>query len=188
MTIELRYGPVGDLREYADVSSAFESQSIFDVREGSGGYTLVERTLDAPFRKDYDALESPLQWPNLVDVSKWVLVSAWSQGRRVGGAIGAMDTPGVDMLAGRHDLVVIWDLRVAPEARGAGVGTALFDAIESWGRDHACVELQVETQNVNVAACEFYRRRGCALVRATAGAYPNLPQETQLIWRKRIDA
>lgn len=175
------------LRAYLQVSGAFESQVIFDVACTGEGYALTKRMLDAPFRKDYDALEPPLRWLELFDVSKWTLLSAFLAGRRVGGAIAAMDTPGVDMLEGRSDLVVLWDLRVAPEARGAGIGTALFEAAANWGRTQGCIALKVETQNVNAAACKFYRSRGCTLVRATAGAYPGLPDEIQMIWTRRLD-
>ena len=186
--LELTYSQVGDLRDYAAVPGAFETRVVFDVVPEAEDYALVERALAAPLRKDYDAIESPLKWPQLFDVSKWIMVSAFAAGRRVGGAIGAIDTPGVDMLEARRDLVVLWDLRVAPEARNGGVGAALFEAVEQWGRSRACTELKVETQNVNVHACRLYRGQGCSLARASAGAYPDFPGEIQLVWRKRIDA
>jgi streptothricin acetyltransferase len=184
--IEIECGPVRDLRSHAAISCAFESRAVFDVMGEGGRNALVERTLDAPFRKDYDTVEDPLSWVEQFDVSNWVLVSARDGNRIVGGAIGARDTAGVDMLENRRDLLVLWDLRVAPEARGAGVGSALFRAVEDWGRRHSCVELKVETQNVNVRACHLYRAQGCALAQANRGAYPELPAEVQLIWRKWI--
>ena len=177
----------GALRAYLQVSSAFESHVILDVAREGQGYALTNRLLGAPFRKDYDAVEPPLRWLELFDVSRWTLLSAFAAGRQVGGAIAAMDTPGVDMLEGRADLVVLWDLRVCPEARGAGIGTALFEAAANWGRAQGCIALKVETQNVNAAACALYRSRGCTLVQATAGAYPGLPDEVQMIWIRRLD-
>jgi hypothetical protein len=44
----------------------------------------------------------------------------------------------------------------------------------------------VETQNVNVAACRFYEGHGCLLEQANPGAYPQLPEEIQLIFSKAL--
>ena len=44
----------------------------------------------------------------------------------------------------------------------------------------------VETQNVNVAACRFYERQGCVLKQANPDAYPQLPEEIQLIVSKAL--
>jgi hypothetical protein len=60
-------------------------------------------------------------------------------------------------------------------------------AIEAWGRLKECRELKVETQNTNVAACRFYARQGFRLTQANYGAYPELPNEVQLIWRKVVN-
>jgi ribosomal protein S18 acetylase RimI-like enzyme len=90
------------------------------------------------------------------------------------------------MLEGRDDLVVLWDIRVSPKARRLAVGSALFRSIEAWARARNCRELKVETQNTNVAACRFYAHQGCHLKRANYNAYPDLPDEVQLIWSKVV--
>ena len=186
MEREMQDGAVCDLHDYVSISSAFDSNAVIDVAGEGAQCELRERMLEFPFRKDYDALESPLQWPRLFDVSNWALFGAWEQGRRIGGAIAAWKTPGVDMLEERADLVVLWDLRVAPHARGQGIGSELFRAVEAWGRSRSCTELKVETQNVNVAACRLYQSCGCALAQVNRDAYRDLPEEVQLIWRKRL--
>jgi GNAT superfamily N-acetyltransferase len=93
------------------------------------------------------------------------------------------------MLEGRRDLSVLWDIRVAPDARGKGVGSALFQRVEAWGQANGCRQLKVETQNINVRACALYARNGCELRAVHHGAYPELPEEIQLLWYKdlRID-
>jgi len=73
------------------------------------------------------------------------VLSAWSHGARVGGAVIAWNTPTVHLLEGRTDLALLWDLRVAPESRGQGVGTALFQAAESWAASRGVRWLKVET-------------------------------------------
>ena len=49
-----------------------------------------------------------------------------------------------------------------------------------------CRELKVETQNINVRACRFYARLGCELRVVRAGAYPQFPEEVQLLWYKTL--
>lgn len=187
--IEISEEPATSLTDYAAVPIAFEVVTVFDVtgRDG-GGFVLTERRLEAPFVKDYDAIEGehPSLWAARFDVTRWGVLAARAGGRRVGGAVVAFDTPGLDVLEGRRDLAVLWDIRVAPESRGRGVGAALFAAAEAWAAPRGCRRLKVETQNVNARACKFYARQGCALAAANPGAYPGLPGEIQLLWYKDI--
>ena len=190
--IEIAEGSTKDLEEYARVSIAFDVRSVVDVEETDAPprFRLTERALAEPYVKDYDAVPgaSPVDLAARFDVTNWAVLVARSEGRRVGGAIVALDTPGVDMLEGRRDLAVLWDLRVAREQRGRGVGTALFRAAESWAASRGCREVKVETQDVNVPACRFYARQGCVLGAVRRHAYPTLSQEVQLLWRKDLPA
>jgi len=104
----------------------------------------------------------------------------------IGGATVAYDTPGLDMLEGRSDLAVLWDIRVVPAHRRHGVGAELFKAAETWALERQCRQLKVETQNVNVTACRFYARRGCVLRAAHRQVYPRCPAELQLLWYKDL--
>jgi len=189
--IHVAADPAAALREYASVPIAFTVRSVLDVAEPAAaaeGFVLTERRLDVPYVKDYDAIpgEHPTAWAKRFDVSRWGVFVARVAGRRVGGAVVACRTPGLDMLEGRDDLAVMWDIRVAPEIRGKGVGAALFRAAEAWARTHGCRQLKVETQNVNVAACRFYARQGCVLTSVHRDVYPNLPGEIQLFWYKHL--
>ena len=62
----------------------------------------------------------------------------------------------------------------------------LFAAAERWGVAHGCHALWVETQDNNVAAVRFYLRQGCELASVRDDAYPDHPDELQLIFRKAI--
>jgi GNAT superfamily N-acetyltransferase len=90
------------------------------------------------------------------------------------------------MLEDRQDTAVLWDIRVAAEARRQGVGAALFRAVEKWAVAHGCRLLKVETQNINVPACRFYAKQGCVLGAIHRFAYPEFPNETQLLWYKKL--
>ncbi|MFC1705385.1 GNAT family N-acetyltransferase [Planctomycetota bacterium] len=81
--------------------------------------------------------------------------------RLVGAVAVASQTAGLHLLEERSDLAVLWDLRVAEDVRGQGVGSALFGAAERFAIARECRQLKVETQNVNVPARKFYVRQGC---------------------------
>lgn len=177
--------------ELARIPISFEVESVFDVSApggGLGGLILSERRLDAPYVKDYDTAggEHPAKWAERFDVSHWGLIGAHSNGVRVGGAVVAFNTQGVDMLEGRRDLAVLWDIRVSPGARGQGVGFALFRAVEAWAAARGCRQLKIETQNINVSACKFYARQGCVLGVINRFAYREFPDEVQLLWYKTL--
>lgn len=187
--VDVREEHPPDWMAYGSVPIAFESESVLDAtRRDGGGFSLVERPLDAPFLKDYDAIagEGPARWAARFDVSRWSVLVARLDGERVGGAVVVADTPGVNMLEGRTDLAVLWDLRVAPGRRGQGIGTALFRAAEACARGRGKSELKVEAQNVNPSACRFYARMGCELHAVVPNAYHEFPDEVQLLWIRKL--
>jgi GNAT superfamily N-acetyltransferase len=191
MKIEVTQEPIGALAAYALIPIAFEVKEVFDVAAepgDDGGFSLSAHPLRESYWKDYDRVggEGPTRWAKRFDVSKWGFFAARIDGKRVGGAAVAHDTPSLDLLEGRSDLAVLWDLRVAPSARCRGVGSALFEAAEAWACARRCRHLKVETQNVNVVACRFYASQGCVLRAAHRGAYPELPDEIQLLWYKDL--
>jgi GNAT superfamily N-acetyltransferase len=178
------------LREYVQIPIAFQVTSILDVTRNheEGTFQLSEHSVEPPYLKDYDALgEMPAGWGDRFDTSNWCLLVARIDGRCVGGATIAFNTPGLDMLEGRSDLAVLWDIRVARGLRRRGVGGALLEAGETWARGHGCRHLKVETQNVNVPACRFYARHGFVLQTVRSGMYPQCPDEVQLLWYKALD-
>jgi GNAT superfamily N-acetyltransferase len=191
MAIELAEEPMAALPEYARVPIIFTVERVLDVTtrdDSSGRFSLSERRLEVPYAKDYDAIagEGPLQWGRRFDLSKWALFSARFANRIVGGAVVAFDTPGLTMLEGRRDLAVLWDIRIAPDARRQGVGSALFQKVEAWAQMHGCRQLKIETQNINVSACRFYEQQGCQLMAIRHAAYPEHPEEIQLLWYKDL--
>jgi ribosomal protein S18 acetylase RimI-like enzyme len=175
------------LPEYGQVSIAFRVTSrlrVESIEEGLGGLRLIEESVEPSYVKDYDAENGggPERWLRRWDMSNWGVFCAYDGSRWVGGAVVAWKTPGVHMLEERDDLAVLWDIRVHPECRGRGIGTALFQQAVAWARQKGCRQLKVETQNVNVPACRFYARQGCELGAIHRWAYPELPDEVQLLW------
>lgn len=177
-----------DLGEHVAIPIAFLVERLLRPKPGGGPLELEEERLSVPWRKDYDAEEGgdPALWPRRFDTSTWTVISAWAGAERVGGVVLIADPAGIDMLEGRNDLALIWDLRVAPAYRGRGVGSRLIAAAVAWARSNGCRELKVETQNINVGACRFYERQGFELRSVVAGAYPRLPDELQMLWYRPV--
>lgn len=193
MTLEIRQETVtsGTLAAHGSISIAFEVDRVLRVTQadgGLGGISLAETAVPDPYVKDYDsaAADRPARWASRFDVSNWGLLTAWQDGTRVGGAVIAFRTPSLYMLEGREDVAALWDLRVAPEQRGAGVGSALFGAVEGWVTARGAGWLKIETQNVNTSACRFYVKMGCVLGAIDRFAYPHVPDEVRLVWWKSL--
>ena len=174
------------LVEYVKIPSAFEVKTILEVElveAGLGGMILHEVPVK-PYIKDYDAGdELPVDWPKRYDVTKWGFFLAEMDGEPVGAAAVALDTTGVFMLEARRDLAVLWDIRVHPVARGAGI--PLFRHAAVWSKRHGCSQMKIETQNVNVAACRFYQRMGARLGEIHRHGYAGIPavaHEVMLNW------
>ncbi len=178
------------LREYSSVSIAFEVKTVLRVervRGGMGGIRLTEEVLTRPYTKDYDGSEEggPERWTDRFDLANWGIFIGRENASPVCAAAVAYDTPGVHMLGGRRDLAVLWDMRVVPGRRRSGVGTAMFDHVLGWSRTRGAKQLKIETQNINVPACRFYRARGCRLGEIDMHAYahdPRVAHEVMLVW------
>lgn len=191
MEIEICEEPISTLSEYGEVSIAFKFDRVIEASlpaNGLNGVVLTELKLDEPRIKDYDAIkgEEPSNWCEKFDVSKWGLIVARLNSTRIGGAVIAFDSPGLDMLEGRNDLAVLWDIRIDPSYRGRGVGARLFKAAEEWATQRGCKRLKIETQNINLAANKFYENQGCSLESINPKAYALFPDEIQMLWYKNL--
>jgi len=176
-----------DLGRYCTIATTFLVQSVVDISGDSlGRFSWLERPVAEPWIKDYDRSHPPSTLPSRWTLANWVIFLMTDDSAPVGGCIVAHDTPGVHLLQNRCDLAVLWDIRVAPGYRGQGMGRQLFEAATSWAQSRRCLEMQIETQNINVAACRFYQSMGCTLIRITRDAYDDCPGEHQLIWSKTI--
>ncbi len=145
MSLEIRQEvpTPGALGEHGGISTAFVVDRILEVTlaaGGLGGMALTETPVADPYVKDYDAIEGqgPARWAERFDISNWGMIGACRDGARIGGAVIAFRTAGLRMLGGRDDVAVLWDIRVAPEQRGAGAGSALFRAAEDWAGARGC--------------------------------------------------
>lgn len=185
--IELKEEGAEDLAGYSGVSIAFRVSRVLVPAPELGPLAFRESWAEPPSWKDYDAEPGshPATWSERFDTSSWRVISAWRGSVRIGGIVLIQGASGIDMLEGREDLALIWDLRVSSELRGKGIGSALIRAAEQWAESRGCTELKVETQNINVEACGFYERSGFELRAVDPTAYPGL-DEIQMLWYRKI--
>jgi len=181
----------GRLAEYARVPIGFTVTEILDdhgIDAMLHGREATPVPIHTPYWKDYDAYPGgrPADWSSRFDLSRWVILVAYRDARPVGGAAIIGHDPRIDLLRDCPACALLWDLRVAPDARCQGVGSALLRAAEAHARGLGARAVRVETQNVNVPACRAYQRNGYRLECVTHAAYAELPAEVQLIWRKSL--
>ncbi|HBC45716.1 MAG TPA: hypothetical protein DCZ43_01580 [candidate division Zixibacteria bacterium] len=189
--IEIREEPLSWLAEYGSISIAFMVSTILDIANGNCDLDRLiksEHQIETPYVKDYDLIpgNNPIDWAATFDIANWGLISARVDGKIMGGAVIAHQTDNLIMLEEQTDQAVLWDIRISPDWRGRGIGSALLAASERWAKVRGCRIFKIETQNINVAACKFYARQGYKLEKIQPNAYPELPDEIQLIWCKNL--
>lgn len=190
MNIEIESIAWDQLGEYAKIPISFEVNSILEVSfqsNGINGIDIRETKIKSPYLKNYDDYETPDEWAKKWDTKNWgFLLAKNSKSEIIAGITIALKTKGLNMLEGRNDLAVIWDIRVKPEYRNHGVGTLLFQQAIDFSRREKCKTLKIETQNNNVNACRFYASQNCYLGGIHANAYEEFPSEIQFLFYKNI--
>jgi len=189
--LEIRDADYRSLATYGSIPAAFEVRervdlSALDVASGA----VPTLPVSTPWIKNYDAMPAndPASWSSHYDVRRWFVFAAFDAGRRVGGAIVVIDSDAVVALGGRPNYALLWDLRVAPEMRHRGVGRALLVRTERAAHDAGAFGIDVETQDINVAASRLYAAAGYRIREISKEAYLTAPDEAKLIWAKRLPA
>lgn len=176
------------LNIYASIPMSFWVNSIYRIEpmdEGLSGLRLVEQPIQTPWIKDYDSDESPLDWPKRFNLKDWGIFILFQDNTPAAGAAIVMNCPEVNSVDDRKDLGILCDIRVHPDQRGKGLGRMIFNHAAAWIHSRGCTQLKIETQNVNVPACKFYKALGCELGMIHKYGYAHIPaskSETALFW------
>lgn len=155
------------------IDTSFETSSVFELVTSARAIELVERPLPAPRIKRYAIGEVFAPW------------ASWQAG-------WVADDGGVRGFAtveheAWHQRIVLWFLYIDPPWRRRGIGRALLERVEAFGRERAATHVWLETSNVNVPGVRAYERLGYALCGADRhyyGAY--MPGETAIYLAKSI--
>ncbi len=174
------------LHEYGSVPISFRVTSEYKIsmlNQGLGGVHIEEVPVK-PYWVDYDAERGrgPERWLDRWDIRNWSVISAFHKDERIGGAVVAFDTPGVHMLDGRSDVAALWDIRIRPDHRKGGLGTAIFQECITLARTKKSRFFKIETHSYNIPACKFYAKQGALLGNIEKMVYEENPHHYRMIW------
>lgn len=169
------------LEQFGTISIAFKGDSIYRLKQDGLKIEFIEESVP-PFEKDFDVDEKPVATIDKFDCSNWGIILHEEKGKLICGALLAYNTKGVNMLEGRDDLVVVWNIRVNEAYRHLGYGSKMFTVIKEWAKEKGCKRIKIESQNNNVKACNFYMSQGATLCAFNKFAYKELPEEIQFFW------
>ena len=170
--ITYRQASLSDMEEYGKIPMNFQCESIYAIKRISNGLggVLFEETPVEPYFRDLSHYDPPETWKRF-DTTHWAFFMAYDGKLPIGGSAVAAKTKEVNMLSGREDISLLWDIRVDNRCKGQGVGTELFRLAADWSRGNGYKQMKIETQNNNVAACRFYHKQGACLAAFDEFAY-----------------
>lgn len=154
------------------------------VNNGLGGFALEEVQVK-PYVKDLSIYECAAEYEKEFDITNWHFFMAFDGEVPVGAMTIAGKTKGLNMLYGREDACVLWDIRIADAYKHQGIGQKLLNMGITEAKKRGYKQMIIECQNNNVAACKFYHKQGAVLSKIDMYAYylePEIRDEIQFIW------
>lgn len=175
------------LEMYDTISMNVDVHSEYRIRtidNGLGGFHFGEVEVE-PYIKDLSVYEKAAEYEQNFDITNWRFYMAFDGEKLVGAMTVAGTTPDSNMLCGREDACVLWDIRVIDEYKHRGVGQKMLDAGIENAKADGYTQMIIESQNNNVTACNFYRKQGAVLSKIDMYAYyqeESCRDEVQFIW------
>lgn len=175
------------LELYDKVSMNVNVQSEYRVKRidnGLGGFIFEEISVE-PYIKDLSVYECAAEYEKTFDITSWRFYMAFDDATPVGAMTVAGKTDGLNMLYGREDACVLWDIRVADAYKHQSIGQKLFNMGVSNAKRDGYRQMIIECQNNNVPACRFYQKQGAVLSKMDMYAYysePEVRNEIQFVW------
>lgn len=172
---------------YDTVSMNVEMNSIYKISRidnGLGGMVFEEIPCKRVI-KDLSVFEHATDYEKMFDITNWRFYMAFDGDKPVGAMTIAGRTEGMNMLGGRTDACVLWDIRVSDEYKHQGIGKNLLKmGITNAGND-GYSQMIIECQSNNVTACKFYAGMGAKLSKIDMYAYymePDVKDDVMLVW------
>ncbi len=169
-------GLMRPLEVLAQVDCSFQYGTVLSLST-SNNFGLSFEVVDCVGTKSYDTIPGnhPTKWP--AERLEGLVVLRKCEGGSVKAAAA------MQILKNK---AIIWDIRVAPDRRGCGLGKQLLaDCIEA-AVDAGVGYVEAETQNINLAACKLYKCAGFEVASIDRFAYEEEGlDEIAIIWRRR---
>lgn len=156
------------------IDTSFETSEVFELVTSARRLELVERTLEAPIVKQYEIDEVFAHW------------ASWEVGwvAEEDGVVRGFATVEYEAWNERLNL---WFLYIAPSWRRRGVGRALVERVEAYGRKVGASHVWLETSSKNVPGVRAYERIGFTLCGADSTYYGRyMPGETAIFLAKSL--
>ena len=154
------------------------------IDNGLGGFIFEEISVE-PYIKDLSIYERATEYEKEFDITNWRFYMAFDEDIPVGAMTVVGKTDGLNMLYGREDACVLWDIRVADAYKHNGIGQKLLDMGILNAKKDGYQQMIIECQNNNVPACKFYQKQGAVLAKIDMYAYylePEVRNEIQFMW------
>ncbi len=164
-----------------DVHSEYKVERI---NQGLGGF-LLEEVPVRPYIKDLSKYERATKYEEQFDITNWRFYMAFDDDIPIGALTVAGTTKGLNMLCGRTDACVLWDIRIADAYKHQGIGQKLLDMAITGAKEDGYCQMIIECQNNNIPACKFYQKQGAILSKIDMYAYysePEVRNEVQFVW------
>lgn len=142
------------------------------INNGLGGIIFKEVSIEK-YVRDFAKHAKASKYKEKFDISNWAFFMAFDEEKPIGAITVVSRTDNVNMLHGRNDLSVLWDIRVSGTYKHQGIGQKLFDLVVEWSRKNGFRQMKIECQNNNVPACKFYYKQGAILSKIDEYAYYN---------------
>lgn len=154
------------------------------IENGLGGIWLEEHPVK-PYIKDFSIYERAAEYEKNFDIRSWRFYMAFDGKIPVAAMTIAGRTKHLNMLNGRSDACVLWDIRVEEKFKRQGIGKQLLHMGIINAKKDGYKQLIIECQNNNVPACRFYEQQGAKLSKIDMYAYyldAGVENEIQLLW------
>ena len=173
-----------DASVYDEIEMKVRVKEIYEVNgNGMDGITFQKKKV-SPYTKDFTENANYKRWKRQFDLENWNFFVAFDGNRPVGGSVLCSHSSELNMLEGREDLGVLWDIRVDSGYKHCGVGQRLFQLVKDRAENLGLIQLKIECQNNNVPAVDFYFRQGAHLGAVNRYAYygdEDAAEEVQLL-------
>jgi len=147
------------------LDTSFETPTVFDVVMTARRIELVERPSTPPLVKRYPIDDAFAPW------ATWD-VGFVAEESKIWGFAAVEYEPW-------HKRLVLWHLYVATERRREGIGRALLERVEAYGKKRGARRVWLETSNVNVPGIAAYERLGYALCGGDTTLYDTTDAEAE---------
>ena len=130
---------------YDQVSMNVEVDSEYKLKRidsGLGGFLFEEVPVEKCI-KDLSEYELAKEYEKTFDISTWKFYMAFAEDKPIGAATVAGPTENLNMLSGRTDACVLWDIRVQDGYKHQGIGQKLFDMYAYYSEPEVRDEIQL---------------------------------------------